>query len=251
MPKFFVDKNQIRNNKVEIIGTDVNHIKNVLRASVGEKLEICDSSTKQDYLCEIENITKENIMCNIIEKLKTNVESDIQITVFQGLPKADKMELIIQKSVELGGYDIIPVEMKRSIVKLKENDKTKKLLRWQKISEVAAKQCGRNIIPEIKPIINVKNICNFIPEYDIVLVAYEKEEKNKLKEAIQLLERKKEDNKILKIAVVIGPEGGIDEQEIHLLEGSGAQIVTLGKRILRTETVALNMLSILMYELED
>lgn len=251
MPKFFVDKNQIRNNKVEIIGTDVNHIKNVLRASIGEKLEICDSSTKQDYLCEIENITKENIMCNIIEKLKTNVESNVQITVFQGLPKADKMELIIQKSVELGVYDIIPVEMKRSIVKLKENDKTKKLLRWQKISEVAAKQCGRNIIPEIKPIIYVKNICNFIPEYDIVLVAYEKEEKNKLKETIQPLKGKKEDNKILKIAVIIGPEGGIDEQEILLLEESGAQIVTLGKRILRTETVALNMLSILMYELED
>ena len=251
MPKFFVDKNQIRNNKVEIIGTDVNHIKNVLRASVGEKLEICDSSTKQDYLCEIENITKENIMCNIIEKLKTNVESDIQITVFQGLPKADKMELIIQKSVELGVYDIIPVEMKRSIVKLKENDKTKKLLRWQKISEVAAKQCGRNIIPEIKPIINVKNICNFIPEYDIVIVAYEKEEKNKLKQVIQLLKTKKVEKETLKIGIIIGPEGGIDEQEIQILEKSGAQIVTLGKRILRTETVALNMLSILMYELED
>ena len=252
MYQFFIQPENITKQDILITDEqDINHIKNVLRASIGEKLEICDSSTKQDYLCEIENITKENIMCNIIEKLKTNVESNVQITVFQGLPKADKMELIIQKSVELGVYDIIPVEMKRSIVKLKENDKTKKLLRWQKISEVAAKQCGRNIIPEIKPIIYVKNICNFIPEYDIVLVAYEKEEKNKLKETIQPLKGKKEDNKILKIAVIIGPEGGIDEQEILLLEESGAQIVTLGKRILRTETVALNMLSILMYELED
>ena len=250
MPKFFVDKNQIRNNKVEIIGTDVNHIKNVLRASIGEKLEICDSSTKQDYLCEIENITKENIMCNIIEKLKTNVESDIQITVFQGLPKADKMELIIQKSVELGGYDIIPVEMKRSIVKLKENDKTKKLLRWQKISEVAAKQCGRNIIPEIKPIINVKNICNFIPEYDIVLVAYESEKENKLRYEIKKIKEQVKSN--VKIAILIGPEGGIDEKEIEILRKiDNVKIITLGKRILRTETVALNMLSILMYELED
>ena len=158
MPKFFVNNNQIRNNQIEIIGTDVNHIKNVLRASVGDKLEICDVSSNQDYLCEIERITKENIMCNIIEMLEESAESNIKITIFQGLPKADKMELIIQKSVELGVYDIVPVEMKRCVVKLKQNDETKKLLRWQKISEVAAKQCGRNIIPEIKSIINIKNM---------------------------------------------------------------------------------------------
>ena len=251
MPKFFVNNNQIRNNQIEIIGTDVNHIKNVLRASVGDKLEICDVSSNQDYLCEIERIAKENIMCNIIEILEESAESNIKITIFQGLPKADKMELIIQKSVELGVYDIVPVEMKRCVVKLKQNDETKKLLRWQKISEVAAKQCGRNIIPEIKSIINIKNICNFIPEYDIVIVAYEKEEKNKLKQVIQLLKTKKVEKETLKIGIIIGPEGGIDEQEIQILEKSGAQIVTLGKRILRTETVALNMLSILMYELED
>ena len=251
MPKFFVNNNQIRNNQIEIIGTDVNHIKNVLRASVGDKLEICDVSSNQDYLCEIERIAKENIMCNIIEMLEESAESNIKITIFQGLPKADKMELIIQKSVELGVYDIVPVEMKRCVVKLKQNDETKKLLRWQKISEVAAKQCGRNIIPEIKSIINIKNIGNFIPEYDIVIVAYEKEEKNKLKQVIQLLKTKKVEKEILKIGIIIGPEGGIDEQEIQILEKSGAQIVTLGKRILRTETVALNMLSILMYELED
>ena len=158
------------------------------------------------------------------------------------------MELIIQKSVELGVNNITPVEMKRCVVKLNEKDKVKKIQRWQKISEVAAKQCGRNIIPKINNIIKINEICDIIKDFDVVLVAYENEKENHLKNEIEKL--KKLGKEELKIAICIGPEGGFEEKEILDLKENKAQIITLGNRILRTETVALNMLSILMYELE-
>ena len=249
MPKFFVSNKQIKNNtNIEIIGIDVNHIKNVLRKNTSDKIIICDKDFGQDYLCEIINIG-ENVQCKIIEKLEENVESNIFVSIFQGMPKADKMELIIQKSVELGVYDITPIEMKRCVVKIKENDRNKKIERWQKISEVAAKQSGRNYVPKINNILNVNQICEEFENYDIVLVAYENEKENTLKEQLKILNEKEVDN--LKIAVVIGPEGGIDEKEINVFKEHGAKIVTLGKRILRTETVALNVLSNIMYELEN
>lgn len=249
MPKFFVSNKQIKNNtNIEIIGTDVNHIKNVLRKNISDKIVICDKDLGQDYLCEIINIG-ENIQCKIIDKLEESVESNIFVSIFQGMPKADKMELIIQKSVELGVYDITPVEMKRCVVKIKENDRNKKIERWQKISEVAAKQSGRNYVPVINDILNVNQICEEFENYDIVLVAYENEKENTLKEQLKILKEKEVDN--LKIAVVIGPEGGIDEKEINVFKENGAKIITLGKRILRTETVALNVLSNIMYELEN
>lgn len=249
MPKFFVSNKQIKNNiNIEIIGTDVNHIKNVLRKNISDKIVICDKDFGQDYLCEIIDIG-ENIRCKIIDKLEESVESNIFVSIFQGMPKADKMELIIQKAVELGVYDITPVEMKRCVVKIKENDRNKKIERWQKISEVAAKQSGRNYIPKINNILNVNQICEEFKNYDTVLVAYENEKENTLKEQLKMLNKKETDN--LRIAVVIGPEGGIDEKEINLFKENDAKIITLGKRILRTETVALNVLSNIMYELEN
>lgn len=248
MPKFFVAENQIDNNKITIIGDDVNHIKNVLRQKSGDKITICDTSKEQDYLCEIDKIEEKSIDCNIIEKLENNTESNVKVTIFQGLPKADKMELVIQKSVELGVYDITPLQMKRCVVKLNEKDKLKKIQRWQKISEVAAKQCGRNIIPKVNNIVNVKEVCNLCNEYDIVLIAYENEKENTLKKELKNL--KKLDKEEIKVAVIIGPEGGIAPEEIEMFEENGAKIITLGNRILRTETVALSVLSIIMYELE-
>lgn len=248
MPKFFVAENQINNNKITIIGNDVNHIKNVLRQKSGDKITICDISKEQDYLCEIDKIEEKSIDCNIIEKLENNTESNVKVTIFQGLPKADKMELVIQKSVELGVYDITPLQMKRCVVKLNEKDKAKKIQRWQKISEVAAKQCGRNIIPKINNIVNVKEVCNLCNEYDIVLIAYENEKENTLKKELKNL--KKLDKEEIKVAIIIGPEGGIAPEEIEMFEENGAKIITLGNRILRTETVALSVLSIIMYELE-
>ena len=250
MPKFFVSEEQINNQKIKIQGTDVNHIKNVLREKVGSELIICNEKTGQDYLCEIKEIKEENIICNIKEKLLNNVESNIKVTIMQGLPKADKMELIIQKSVELGVNNIIPIEMKRCVVKLKDKDKIKKIERWQKISEVAAKQSGRNIIPEINQVENLKNICETFENYDIVLLAYENEKENTIKNELKQLKEKNQ-NKDVKIAILIGPEGGIAEEEVEIARKKGAKIITLGKRILRTETVALNVLSIIMYELEN
>lgn len=250
MPKFFITEEQVNDEKIKIIGQDVKHIKNVLRKKVGNELMICNTSTKKDYLSEIITIEENCIECKIKEQIENKVESNIKVSILQGLPKADKMELIIQKSVELGVYEITPIEMKRCVVKLNEKDKIKKIDRWQKISEVAAKQCGRNIIPNINQIINLKNVCNLFDKYDIVLVAYENENKNTLKNELEKI-KQKYNNREIKIGVIIGPEGGIDSEEIKMLQENGAITITLGKRILRTETVALNVLSIIMYELEN
>lgn len=249
MPKFFVNQDQIKENNIIIEGQDVIHIKKVLRAKINDELQICNKDNGDNFICDIENITTEEIICKIKQKIKDSVESNIKVTIFQGLPKADKMEYIIQKSVELGVYDITPVEMKRCVVKLNEKDKIKKVLRWQKISEVASKQCGRDIIPEVNEIINIKELENLVSKYDVILVAYEDEKLNTLKQQIMDIKNNilKEE---IKIGIVIGPEGGLEKNDVEHLKESGAKVITLGKRILRTETVALNVLSIIMYELE-
>lgn len=248
MRKFFVKSNQINNDEIEIIDEDVNHIKNVLRLSLGEKIKVCDSENSTNYICKIEELSQKSVICTIIDKVDGEAEGNVELHIFQGLPKADKMELIIQKGTELGVSEFIPVNFKRSIVKISGKDENKKIERWQKIAEVAAKQSGRDIIPKVKNIENIKNVCNQIKDYDIVLVAYEQEETNYIKN--ELLKIKK-DNSNYKIAIVIGPEGGIDTEEIEIFKESGAKIVSLGKRILRTETVALQVSSIIMYELEN
>lgn len=208
MSKFFVKSQKINNNEIIIDTEDVNHIKNVLRKRINDEIIVCDSSESKDYLCEIIELNEDCVMCKIKEELETEVESNINVTIFQGLPKSDKMELVIQKSVELGAFEITPVEMRRCVVKLNEKDKNKKIQRWQKISEVAAKQCGRSIIPRVNNIISIQDICNSCDKYDIVLVAYENEKENTLKEEInKLKEAKKQINKDIKIAILIGPEG--------------------------------------------
>lgn len=248
MRKFFVNSNQINNNKIEILNDDVNHIKNVLRLENGEKIKICDSDNLKNYICGIESITNKNVICNILEEVTGKAEGNVELHIFQGLPKADKMELIIQKGTELGVSEFIPVSFKRSIVKFSGKDEIKKIERWQKIAEVAAKQSGRDLIPKVKNVISIKDICNEVKNYDLVLLAYELEEKNYIKN--ELFKIKKE-NANYKIAIIIGPEGGIEENEARILESAGAKIISLGKRILRTETVALQVSSIIMYELED
>ena len=249
MSKFFVRDEQIDNDIIKIQGPDVNHIKNVLRQKVGDEIIICNSDKENTYLCDITKMEKEIIECKIVRGLE-DFKSNIKVTIMQGLPKKDKMDLVIQKSVELGCYDIQPVDMERCIVKYDEKDKKKKIERWQKVSEVAAKQCDRNFIPKVNNIMKLKNICNLLSEYDIVILAYEKEEKIKLKEALKMIKEKYGENEI-KIAVIIGPEGGISLKEVEMIkENDNVITVTLGKRILRTETVALSVLSIIMYELD-
>lgn len=248
MPKFFVKDGQVDEKNIVINNENVNHIANVLRMKVNDILNVCNVDTSENYVVKIKEFSKAEILCEIMEKLESKVESNVAVDIYQGLPKSDKMELIIQKSVELGVRSIIPVEMKRCVVKLDGKDKVKKVARWQKISEMAAKQSGRDVIPCIGDVKNVKEILGKFLEYDLVLLCYENEKDVLLKSVL------KEMNEVqagdIKVAVIIGPEGGIDISEIELMEQNGARVVSLGNRILRTETVSLSILSIIMYEFE-
>lgn len=248
MPRFFVKTEQIRENEITIIGEDVKHIKNVLRKQIGDNIEICNQETGSTYKCVITEIKEQEITNNIIEEL-LSVEDKIKVDIYQGLPKADKMELIIQKSIELGANAIIPVEMKRCVVKLDSKTESKKIERWQKIAESAAKQSGRSTVPEIHQMIKIEDIIKLKNEYDSIIVCYENEKQNYIKN--ELLKLKKLNKQEMHIAIVIGPEGGLEEKDVEYLKQNGSAIVTLGNRILRTETVALNLLSIIMYELEN
>lgn len=244
MPKFFVKANQIENNEIKIIGEDVKHIGQVLRAKEGEKVTICNIDESVSYITKIAKITPEYVLCTIETVLQENLESKIDITVFQGLPKADKMEYIIQKNTELGVKKFVPVAMKRSIVKLDEKEAKKKVERWQKIAESAAKQSGRDFIPKVEMPINVLKLSEEISKYDIMVLAYEEEKENTLKNELKKITAFEG----MKIGVIIGPEGGIDKSEIDELKGS--KIVSLGKRILRTETASIVMVSNIIYEYE-
>lgn len=249
MPKFFIKTENLKENEeIWITGDDVNHLKNVLRKKINDKINVCNSDTQKNYECVIKNIEENKIVCKILDEVKSLAESNLNITIFQGLPKSDKMELIIQKSTELGVKAIVPVITKRTVIKLKDKDKQNKIDRWRKIAEVAAKQSGRDIIPTIENIINIADIK--FDDYDKILVLYENEEKISIKDEIEQL---KNDNKEeLNIGIVIGPEGGFAESEIEQLRlNQNVSVVTLGKRILRTETVALVVSGILMYELGD
>lgn len=249
MPKFFIKTENLKENEeIWITGSDVNHIKNVLRKKIDDKINICNSDTQKNYECVIKNIEENKIVCKILDEVKSLAESNLNITIFQGLPKSDKMELIIQKATELGVKTIVPVVTKRTVIKLKDKDKQNKVDRWRKIAEVAAKQSGRDIIPTIENIINIADIK--FDEFDKIFVLYENEEKISIKDEIEQL---KNDNKEeLNIGIVIGPEGGFAESEIEQLRlNQNVSVVTLGKRILRTETVALVVSGILMYELGD
>lgn len=237
---FFVNSNQIKENKIYINNSDVNHIKNVLRKKPGDIISIVSEGV--EYKSEIISLSSECVECKIIDKRK-DVFNEPKITIFQGLAKADKIEYIIQKCTELGVYEIIPVEMKRCVVKFDEKDKVKKIERWKKIAEVASKQSLRNDILKIEKILDLNAATEVFSQYDYVIMAYEKELDNSLKSAIHGIEK---DN--LKIAVVVGPEGGIDEEEAEKMINNGAISVSLGKRILRTETAAIVISSILMYE---
>ena len=249
MPKFFIKTENLKENEeIWITGDDVNHLKNVLRKKINDKINVCNSDTQKNYECVIKNIEENKIVCKILDEVKSLAESNLNITIFQGLPKSDKMELIIQKATELGVKTIVPVITKRTVIKLKDKDKQNKVDRWRKIAEVAAKQSGRDIIPTIENIINIADIK--FDEFDKIFVLYENEEKISIKDEIEQL---KNDNKEeLNIGIVIGPEGGFAESEIEQLRlNQNVSVVTLGKRILRTETVALVVSGILMYELGD
>ncbi|MCI5679043.1 MAG: 16S rRNA (uracil(1498)-N(3))-methyltransferase [Bacteroidales bacterium] len=241
MPKFFFNKNDISRGQVQLFGEDEKHIKTVLRAREGEELTLCDGEG-MDYQCRIASLER-GVLLDILSKVVCETEPRTKITLYQGLPKADKMELIIQKCVELGVDRIVAVSTERAIVKLDKKE-SKKLERWQKIAEAAAKQSGRGKIPEIgQQVLKFKEAVAEAKELDGAIIPYEKEQETGIRQFVQGFRGES-------IGVFIGPEGGFAEEEIALAQENGITPITLGKRILRTETAGMTTAAILLYELD-
>lgn len=245
MSHFFINSDQVAGELLTIIGDDVNHMKNVLRMRSGEAFTAADENG-EFYRCEIEELEKTQVTAKILWKEKGKAELSSKIYLFQGLPKSDKMELIIQKAVELGAYEIIPVATKRAIVKLDAKKEASKLKRWQAIAEGAAKQSGRMLIPQISEVKTYGEALQMARELDINMIPYE---------CARGMDGTREIFGSIKpgmsVGIFIGPEGGFEESEVEKAKEQGIHPVTLGRRILRTETAGLTTLSILMYLLEE
>lgn len=243
MYQFFVENHQIMDRKVVIEGADVNHIRNVLRMKIKEKIRVSDENGV-DYFCEITQIEADQVEAEILSINEAGSELPGKIYLFQGLPKNDKMEWIIQKSVELGVHEIIPVAMKNCVVKLDHKKEAAKIKRWQAISESAAKQSKRSIIPTIREVMSYKEAMDYASECDVVLLPYENQRGMAgTKEALEQAAKAKS------VAVFIGPEGGFDQTEIGQAADK-TMLISLGQRILRTETAAITSMSLLMYQME-
>ena len=239
MFRYFCADENINNNRITVEGGDAKHLKTILRAQLGDKISLVTES--KEYIAEIELINKDDIICTLVGETTTNNETKINITLCQGIPKQTKMETIIQQNVELGVKNFIPIITERTVVKLNEKDREqKKLDRWQKIAKESAKQSKRNIIPTVEDITTVKQLIEKLRNEDAqIIVPYELENVKLLKDV--LIEPKEN------YYIIIGPEGGFDIKEIELFQEIGAHIVTLGKRILRTETAGIVTASIVMY----
>lgn len=245
MYQFFVKPEQICGKDIWITGGDVNHIKNVLRMKAGEEIAVSNGEDNKEYRCEIAEIGEDEIHCHLLFVKEDGLELPSKVYLFQGLPKADKMELIIQKAVELGVYEVIPVATKRAVVKLDEKKAKSKIARWQGISEAAAKQSKRRVIPEIKEVMTFKQAIAYAESMDVKLIPYELAEgMQTTKEIVEGLLPGQS------VAIFIGPEGGFEEAEIEAAMENGIKPITLGKRILRTETAGFTILSWIMYHLE-
>jgi len=238
MPKFFTGKDCISNDNIIIKGEDVSHISRVLRMSVGDEITVCDGCGT-DYEAEITSIGKSAVEAKIISRSICEAEPKVKVTLFQALPKQGKMEYIIQKNTELGVFKIVPVYTKRCVAK--PSDKTE---RWNKIALEAAKQCGRGIIPVVQDTIGFDEALKLMSNFHHKIMLYESEKNTTLRSVISGAE-------IDEIAVLVGPEGGFDEQEVQKAADLGIITVTLGRRILRTETAGAAVVPIIMYEQGD
>ena len=258
MYQFFVEENQLVGNKISILSSDVNHMKNVLRMKIGERVRVSVSYNGRSFFCVIDSMTEDEVIVSIESEDKNGTELSNHIYLFQGLPKGDKMELIIQKAVELGVYEIIPVAMKNCVVKLDDKKAGNKVKRWQAISESAAKQSKRTLIPEVQMPMTWKEAMKKAEELDVVLVPYECERgMETTREVIKTIQPGQN------IAVFNGPEGGFSPEEIEGIcptnAGEGfsqvleekAHRISLGRRILRTETAGLATLSMLIFCLDE
>lgn len=246
MQRFFAKPCQIdeKAHEIHITGSDVNHIANVLRMRQGEELWVSDGE-KKEYHCVISAVADDEVLLHILYAQEPDYELPSRIYLFQGLPKADKMELIIQKAVELGAFEIIPVETKRCVVRLDGKKAEKKTARWQQIAESAAKQSKRMLVPAVHPVMTYREALEYAGQLDVVLIPYELAEG--MAETKKIISRIRDGQSV---GIFIGPEGGFEEEEIKNAVLAGARPVTLGKRILRTETAGLAILSVLMFQLE-
>lgn len=249
MYHFYTDRTNIGSDRVFITGEDFNHIRNVLRMKIGEELIVCDCEGT-DYLCKIAGYEANTVIAEIIESTETASELGTKIVLFQGLPKKDKLELIIQKAVELGAGEIIPVMTRRVIVKLNDAKKEeRKLERWQMIAESAAKQSGRGIIPKVRKVMSMKEALDYARQLEVNLIPYENADNSdsgmdNSRAIIHDLHDKKS------VGIFIGPEGGFEESEVREAIDAGFKCISLGKRILRTETAGIAVLSVIMFELD-
>lgn len=242
MPKYFTEPENIKDGFIEIFSDEAKHILNVMRMEIGDTLTICDGQSN-DYLCRICETGKNCLKAKIEETTKSESEPKTKITLYQGLPKSDKMELIIQKCVEIGVCRIVPVITERAVVKIEKGAKEdKKTERWQKIAESAAKQSGRGIIPAVERPMKFKDAIEEAVKNGEAIIPYENEKNRGLKEFVK-------NSKAENIGIFIGPEGGFDTKEIEFAVENGVMSVTLGKRILRTETAGIVTSAIVLYEL--
>ena len=245
MSVFYVKNGHIQKEVAFIEGEDVKHIRDVLRYKINDELSICDEVGKK-YITRIEQFLEDKITLKIMKECDETSEPSVKITLFQGMPKADKLEWIIQKGTEIGVSEIIPVMTERVIVKLEEKNLSKKLERWNKIAMEAAKQSGRQKVPEVKNPINLKNLVENISKYDILLLPYECEKRVTLRSVLKNM-----GESCKNIGILIGPEGGFSEEEVNIFSMENVKKVTLGPRILRTETAGLVTIANVLYELEE
>lgn len=248
MNRFFVNSSQINEEakKIHIVDEDVKHISKVLRLNVGDLIEICDGDSFE-YIGEIQEINKDQVIATYIDKKEVRSEAPIKVTLYQGVPKSTKMDLIIQKTTEMGIVEIIPVFTHRTVVQLdNKKDKEKKTDRWQKIAAEAAKQSKRGIIPLVHLPLTFKEALSHCETNCLNIMAYEREHQQGLKKLLQGM-----DSTINSIGIWIGPEGGFTEEEVEAAINQQVNSVTLGPRILRTETAGFALLSMVMYELGD
>lgn len=245
MYQFFVEPEQIQGREILIRGDDVKHIRNVLRMRVGQELSVSNGVDGREYRCGIVAFEEDAVRCELRFVKEDGAELPSRIHLFQGLPKGDKMELIVQKAVELGAYRIIPVATRRAVVRLDEKKAAAKVSRWQAIAQAAAKQSKRGVIPEVGSVMDWKQALTCAGDIPVKLIPYElAEDMDRTRELLGGLEPGQD------IAVFIGPEGGFEEEEIEAARAAGAVPITLGRRILRTETAGMTVLSWLIYQLE-
>ena len=238
MPKFFVDKGQITDNLAYITGEDISHLTRVLRAEIGDEITLCDGDGT-DFETVIEEISKDKVTLKILSSDTCEAEPKTEVVLFQALPKQGKMEYIIQKTTELGISKVVPVYTKRCVVK-----PTDKLSRWQKIADESVKQCKRGKIPQITPTVSFDEALKMLEQLETKIILYEGKSTNRLKDILH-------DKKINQIGILVGPEGGFSEEEVEMAQEKGILSVTLGERILRTETAAAAVLPVIMYSQDE